>query len=116
MKVQKTNTGYIIQDPSTFIKQKALQYFSLTNPVREFFTYSRETEDHDVLYITSGFGHLRDERLRYELCDAEEIKPHTGESISLEMTREPRSELQRDCGFYRQRTPPRLFENYSWLS
>lgn len=97
MKVQKTNTGYIIQDPSTFIKQKALQYFSLTNPVREFFTYSRETEDHDVLYITSGFGHLRDERLRYELCDAEEIKPHTGESISLEMTREPRSELQRDC-------------------
>lgn len=97
MKVQKTYTGYIINDPTPFIKKKALQYFSLTNPTREYFTYSRESDVHDVLYITSGFGHLRDEQLRYELCDAEEITPPSGNRISLEMTREPRSQLQKDC-------------------
>ena len=97
MKVMKTVTGYIINDPTPYIKKKALQYFSLTNPTREFFTYSKESDDHDVIYITSGFGHLRDEQLRYELCDAEEIKPPTPDSIHLEMTREPRSQLQRDC-------------------
>ena len=97
MKVMKTVTGYIINNPTPYIKKKALQYFSLTNPTREFFTYSKESDDHDVIYITSGFGHLRDEQLRYELCDAEEIKPPTPDSIHLEMTREPRSQLQQDC-------------------
>lgn len=97
MKVEKTYTGYVIHNPSTFVKKKALQYFSLTNPSREFFTYSRISDEEDVLYITSGFGHLRDERLRYELCDAEEVKPPAGKTIELEMTREPRSQLQRDC-------------------
>lgn len=97
MKVQKTTTGYIIHDPSPFIKKKALQYFSLTNPVREFFTYSKESTFHDVLYITSGFGSIRDDAVRRELSHAEIIKPPAGKGISLEMTREPRSQLQKDC-------------------
>lgn len=97
MHIEKTATGYAIYNPSTLIKQKALTYFSLKNPVREFFTYSREDSDHDVLYITSGFGGLRDERLRHELKDYTELTPHPGKKIELTQTREPRSQLQKDC-------------------
>ena len=63
MKIEKTTTGVIIREPSPDVKKKCLQYFSLTNPLREFFIYSGNDPDHkpflghehDVIYITSGY-------------------------------------------------------------
>ena len=97
MDIEKTQTGLIIHNPSPTIKEKALRYFSLTNPTREFFIYSKEDDKHDVLYITSGFANLKDDKLRNELRNYHEITPPAGKKISLPQNREPRSQLQKDC-------------------
>lgn len=105
MKVEKTSTGLIIHEPSNEIKSKCLQYFSLQNPIREYFIYSGNDPDHkplfgkekDVLYVTSGFLKIRDRVIEDMARHVEEIKPRVGKSIHLEMDREPRSDLQRDC-------------------
>ena len=97
MDIEKTQTGLIIHNPSPTIKEKALRYFSLTNPTREFFIYSKEDDKHDVLYITSGFANLKDDKLRNELRNMHEITPPAGKKISLPQNREPRSQLQKDC-------------------
>ncbi len=70
MNIEKTTTGVIIREPSDEIKRKCLQYFSLPNPVREFFVYCKKDpdydklvsfmRDHDIIYITSGFLNIKD--------------------------------------------------------
>lgn len=105
MKVEKTTTGLIIHEPSNDIKSKCLQYFSLQNPIREYFIYSGNDPDRkpifgkekDVLYVTSGFLKIRDRVIENMARHVEEIKPRVGKSIHLDMDREPRSDLQRDC-------------------
>ena len=105
MKVEKTTTGCIIKEPSDEIKRKVLQYFSLKQPVREFFIYSGNDPDRppifgherDVLYISSGFLNIADDVIRRETKWKKEITPSNGKTISLGSAREPRSELQKDC-------------------
>lgn len=105
MKIEKTTTGCIIKEPSDEIKRKVLQYFSLKQPVREFFIYSGNDPDRrpifgherDVLYISSGFLNIEDDVIRRETKWKKEITPSNGRTISLGSTREPRSELQKDC-------------------
>ena len=103
MKIEKTSTGLRIKEPTDTIKQKCLRYFSLVNPVREYFIYSGNDPDHkpifekekDVIYITSGFLKINDReisQLKYST-----IQPPVGKKISIEMNRQPRSDLQRDC-------------------
>ena len=63
MKLESTTTGLIIHQATTEVKRKVLQYFSLRDPVREYFIYSGKNPDkkplfgkeHDVIYISSGF-------------------------------------------------------------
>lgn len=104
MKIERTTTGLIIKEPTMDVKHKCLQYFTLTNPVREFFIYSGNDPDnkptfgkeHDVIYITSGFLKLKDETIRNLRVDS--TKPYqTPKPIELKMNREPRSKLQEDC-------------------
>ena len=72
MHVERTTTGVIIREASTAIKQKVLQYFSLSKPTREFFIYSGNDPDHkpifgherDVIYVTSGLLGLKDKDLQ----------------------------------------------------
>lgn len=103
MKIEKTSTGLRIKEPTDTIKQKCLRYFSLVNPVREYFIYSGNDPDHkpifgkekDVIYITSGFLKINDReisQLKYST-----IQSPVGKKISIEMNRQPRSDLQRDC-------------------
>ena len=104
MKIEKTTTGVIIREPSPDVKKKCLQYFSLTNPLREFFIYSGNDPDHkpflghehDVIYITSGFLKIKDKTIEKLKINSEKPIP-TPKLITLEMNREPRSQLQRDC-------------------
>lgn len=104
MKIEKTTTGVIIREPSPDVKKKCLQYFSLTNPLREFFIYSGNDPDHkpilghehDVIYITSGFLKIKDKTIEKLRVNSEKPIP-TPKLITLEMNREPRSQLQRDC-------------------
>ena len=79
MKVEKTTTGCIIN--------------SGNDPDRPpIFGHER-----DVLYISSGFLNIADDVIRRETKWKKEITPSNGKTISLGSTREPRSELQKDC-------------------
>lgn len=103
MKIEKTTTGLAIREPSDMIKRKVLQYFSLTNPVREYFIYSGNDPNHkplfgkekDVIYITSGFLKIKDSEI--SSLKFSEIKPKTPKHVEIKMNRQPRSDLQRDC-------------------
>lgn len=104
MRIERTTTGVIIKEPTNEVKHKVLQYFTLPNPVREFFIYSGNDPDnkptfgreHDVIYITSGFLDINDEAIRRLRVDS--VKPYqTPKKIELKMNREPRSKLQEDC-------------------
>ena len=105
MRIEKTNTGIIIHEANYNIKQKCLQYFSLTDPVREYFLYSgndpnnkpRFGKEHDVIYITSGFEKIKDPIINRMIVGGKHISPITPHHIHLTVTKEPRSDLQRDC-------------------
>jgi superfamily II DNA or RNA helicase len=104
MKLERTTTGLIIHNPDTIVKRKVLQYFSLVNPIREFFIYSgNDTSkppifglEHDVIYISSGFLSINDPLIS-SLPRPSVIQPMTPQHITLEMNRQPRSPLQEDC-------------------
>lgn len=104
MKLEKTTTGLIIHNPDDITKRKILQYFSLVNPVREYFIYSGNDtskkpifgKEHDVVYISSGFLNINDNYIR-NLPRPSIIQPITPAKIELEMNRQPRSRLQEDC-------------------
>ena len=104
MRIEKTTTGVIIKEPSNEVKRKCLQYFTLQNPVREFFIYSGNDPDNkpilgherDVIYITSGFLKINDPEIKKLKVDSTK-QPITPKPITLNMNREPRSDLQRDC-------------------
>lgn len=105
MRVERTATGAIIHQPTLEVKRKALQYFSLPDPQREYFIYSGTDinrrpifgKEHDVLYITSGFLQIKDpvtEQLRLSMT---KVSSRDGAPISITMNRQPRSRLQVDC-------------------
>ena len=104
MKLERTTTGLIIHNPDNIVKRKLLQYFSLVNPVREYFIYSGSNrankpifgKEHDVVYVTSGFLGINDPIIR-SLPRPEVIQPMTPKTIDLVMNRQPRSKLQEDC-------------------
>jgi hypothetical protein len=104
-KVEKTSTGLIIREPSNEIKRAALRYFSLKDPVREYFIYVGKDvtkkpifgKEHDVLYITSGFLTMKDQNVIPLKNFVKTIPARDGADIKIEMNREPRSQLQRDC-------------------
>lgn len=104
MKLERTTTGLIIHNPDDITKRKILQYFSLVNPVREFFIYSGNDtskkpifgKEHDVVYITSGFLNINDQYIQ-RLPHPSVIQPITPAKIELQMNRQPRSQLQEDC-------------------
>jgi hypothetical protein len=104
-KVEKTSTGLIIREPSNEIKRAALRYFSLKDPVREYFIYVGKDmtkkpifgKEHDVLYITSGFLTMKDQNVIPLKKFVKTIPSRDGADIKIEMNREPRSQLQRDC-------------------
>lgn len=103
MKTEKTTTGLIIREPTDDIKRRCLDYFSLANPLREYFIYSGNDpdnkplfgKDHDVIYITSGFLKLKDPLI--QKLNPSTIQPPTAKRVSIKMNKEPRSDLQRDC-------------------
>ena len=103
MKVEKTTTGLIIREPTDDIKRKCLEYFSLTNPLREYFIYSGNDpnhkplfgKEHDVIYITSGFLKLRDPVI--QKLNPSKLQPISPKRVEIKMNKEPRSDLQRDC-------------------
>lgn len=104
MKLERTTTGLIIHNPDNIVKRKVLQYFSLVNPIREYFIYSGNDRskppifglEHDVIYISSGFLTIGDQIIS-SLPRPSVIQPMTPQHITLEMNREPRSPLQEDC-------------------
>ena len=104
MKLERTTTGLIIHQPSTEIKRAVLRYFSLTNPVREYFIYSGNDrskkplfgKEHDVIYISSGFLNIIDEDIR-RLPKPSVISYPTPKKVEITMNRSPRSPLQEDC-------------------
>lgn len=104
MYIEKTTTSLIIREPTIEVKQLALQYFSLQNPLREFFVYSGNDPDQsedskkerDVLYITSGFLKIKNDKIKRLTVNSTKEVP-TPKKIELQMNREPRSDLQRDC-------------------
>lgn len=103
--VEKTSTGVIIHHPSPEVKRAALRYFSLKDPLREYFIYSGADPDkkpifgkeHDVLYITSGFLTMKDQNVVPLKSFIKNIPSRDGADITIKMNREPRSQLQRDC-------------------
>jgi len=103
--VEKTTTGLIIHQPSDEVKRAALRYFSLKDPVREYFIYVGKDiskkpifgKEHDVLYITSGFLTMKDQNVIPLKKFIKTIPPREGATIEIKMNREPRSQLQRDC-------------------
>lgn len=106
MRVERTATGAIIYQPTLDVKRKALQYFSLPDPQREYFIYSGSDinkkpifgKQHDVLYITSGFLQIKDPLIDKLRLEAQRVMPSDGATIEgIKMNREPRSQLQRDC-------------------
>ena len=104
MNIEKTTTGLIIRESTPEVKQLVLQYFSLQNPLREFFVYSGDDPDHkpilghehDVIYITSGFLKINNPKIQKLKINSTKEVP-TPKKISLAMNREPRSKLQEDC-------------------
>ena len=104
MRIEKTTTGIVIHEPTDDVKRKCLQYFALDDPIREYFIYSgndprnkpRFGKEHDVLYIPSGFMSIKDPVIS-KLHVSKKIESPTPKPIKFEMTREPRSDLQRDC-------------------
>lgn len=104
MRVERTTTGVIFHEPTDEIKEKCLQYFSLKDPIREYFVYSgndpdnkiKFIKDKDVIYISSGFLKIKDPVLN-KIIFTKRIDPPTPTQVKIEMTREPRSDLQRDC-------------------
>ena len=86
------------------IKRAVLRYFSLTNPVREYFIYSGNDKkkkplfgkEHDCIYISSGFLNIIDEAIR-KLPKPTVISYQTPKKVEITMNREPRSKLQEDC-------------------
>ena len=104
MKLERTTTGLIIRQPSDEIKRKCLRYFSLSNPLREYFIYSGNDPDKksifgkekDVIYITSGFLYIKDEVIR-RLPKPHSLPLPTPKKVSIKMNRQPRSNLQEDC-------------------
>ena len=104
MKLERTTTGLIIHGPDAVIKRKILQYFSLVNPVREFFIYSGNDpnaspifgKERDVVYISSGFLNINDNVIK-TLPRPSVIAPRTPATITLKMNRQPRSKLQEDA-------------------
>lgn len=104
MRLERTTTGLIIRGPDETIKRKILQYFSLSNPLREYFIYSGNDksrkpifgDEHDVVYISSGFLNINDGIIR-ALPRASFVHPITPERIQITMNRQPRSKLQEDC-------------------
>lgn len=104
MKLERTTTGLIIHGPDEIMKRKILQYFSLSNPLREYFIYSGNDKsrkpifgnEHDVVYISSGFLNVNDGYMR-SLPRPSTIQPIVPERIQITMNRQPRSKLQEDC-------------------
>lgn len=104
MKIERTTTGLIIHKPDEMIKRKILRYFSLSNPIREYFIYSGNDHtrkplfgnEHDVVYISSGFLNINDDIIR-SLPRQSIIPPAIPERIQITMNRQPRSKLQEDC-------------------
>jgi hypothetical protein len=105
MTVEKTSTGAIIHEPTLEVKRKALQYFSLPDPQREYFIYSGSDinkkpifgHEHDVLYISSGFLKIKDPVIDNLRLRATRVTSRDGAPIEIEMNRKPRSQLQVDC-------------------
>lgn len=101
---ERTTTGLIIHNPTDEVKRKVLRYFSLVNPLREFFIYSGNNPDkkpifgmeRDVIYISSGFLNVNDPVIQ-RLPRPRVIQPITPTQIELKMNRQPRSKLQEDC-------------------
>ena len=104
MRLEKTTTAVIIHQASTEVKRKVLQYFSLQDPVREYFIYSGSNPDrkplfgkeHDVIYVPSGFLKINDPVIN-RLPNPSVITPPTPKKVQITMNREPRSKLQEDC-------------------
>lgn len=104
MKIEQTTTGLIIHQATTEVKRKVLQYFSLRNPVREYFIYSGNNsekkplfgKEHDVIYISSGFLKINDPVIR-NLPKPSKVNYPTPKKVEVTMNREPRSRLQEDC-------------------
>lgn len=104
MKIEQTTTGLIIHQATTEVKRKVLQYFSLRNPVREYFIYSGNNpekkplfgREHDVIYISSGFLKINDPVIR-NLPKPSKVNYPTPKKVEVTMNREPRSRLQEDC-------------------
>lgn len=105
MEIEQTTTGLIIHEPSDMVKRKVLQYFSLTNPLREFFIYTGNdprdkktifSKPTDTIYISSGFANINDPVIRL-LPKPKLIHPPVPSKIEIQMNREPRSRLQEDC-------------------
>lgn len=104
MQLERTTTGLIIHNPTDEIKRKVLRYFSLVNPLREFFIYSGNDpkkqpifgKERDVIYISSGFLNVNDPMIQ-QFPRPRMIQPMTPTPIELKMNRQPRSKLQEDC-------------------
>lgn len=104
MKLERTTTGVIIHQPSYDVKRAILNYFSLTNPVREYFIYSGNDpnkkplfgKEHDCIYISSGFLDINDQVIK-NLPKPTVINYPTPKKVEISMNREPRSKLQEDC-------------------
>ena len=104
MKLERTTTGVIIHQASTEVKRKVLQYFSLRDPIREYFIYSGSNKtrkplfgrEHDVIYIPSGFLKINDPVIK-KLPKPSTISYATPKKVEITMNREPRSPLQEDC-------------------
>ena len=104
MKLEQTTTGVIIHQATTEVKRKVLQYFSLRDPVREYFIYSGNDKtrrplfgkEHDVIYISSGFLKINDPVIQ-SLPKPSKVNYPTPKKVEITMNREPRSPLQEDC-------------------
>ena len=104
MKLERTTTGVIIHQASTEVKRKVLQYFSLRDPIREYFIYSGSNKtkkplfgrEHDVIYIPSGFLKINDPVIK-KLPKPSVISAPSPKKVEITMNREPRSPLQEDC-------------------
>lgn len=105
MSVEKTSTGLIIREATDDVKRAVLRHFSLQNPLREFFVYCGDDPDNpsafggqkDVIYISSGFGKITDPVIEHMMRNVKIIPPRVGNHFEIGSTREPRSQLQKDC-------------------
>lgn len=107
MRIEKTSTGLVITEPTNEVKHLCLRYFSLNNPVREFFIYQAPGKksvfnwkgDKETIFITSGLAGIRNKHIEeHILKNVKEVKPRTGADIELALgKKKPRSDMQRDC-------------------